>query len=337
MSSDERAGATLRAVHALERRPTSAHEVEKAVLFRIANGTYAPEERLPTCEQFARELGVNKNTVSKAYRLLAGRGYLRTTAGRGTFVVKRPGPSEPGTALQDVSSLLTLVVQEAKLAGVDREQFQRLVDETTSRYYVRTSLRVGFIECNHVDATTLSRDLQLALQHPVEPLLLADVTAAPERYLQAYDILAVNLSHLVVVEEHLLRARKPGSAEIVALLMPPDPESLTHVARLRGGTKLGIVCDLAGTLQALGGMASAYNPGVHVTGALTTDREAVRRLVAEVDVILVTPSANEQLLAYHPRVPLIGVSFKVDERSIQQLVECLQAKMRRGAATPLAV
>lgn len=319
----------------LERRPTSAHDVEKAILFRLADGTYLPESRLPTCERFAAELGVNKNTVSKAYRSLASRGYLRTTAGRGTFVIKRPTSANPASAVADVSSLLALAVQEAKLAGVDRDQFQRMVDETTARYYDRGSLRVGFIECNHLDATTLSRDLQVALSHPVEPLMIEDVTADPDRYMRDFDILSVNLSHLVVVEEGLRQAQRPGGAEIVALLLPPDPDSLTQVARLKPGTKLGIVCDLAGTLQSLSGLISGYNPHVRVSGSLTTDDRAVRKLVRESDVILVTPSAQEHLLTFNPRVPLIGVTFRVDERSIQQLSERLQSRLRREL--PVAV
>lgn len=313
------------------RRPTSAHEVEKAILFRIANGTYPQNSRLPTCEQFADELGVNKNTVSKAYRALAGRGYLRTTAGRGTFVMKRPGATDPKRAVADISSLLALVVQEAKLAGIDREQFQALVDETTARYYERTRLRVGFIECNTLDATVLSRDLQVALNIPIEPLMLDDVTAAPERYLSTYDILAVNLSHLVVVEDHLRRAEGPDSAEIVALMLPPDPESLTQVARLKPGTRLGIVCDLPGTLQSLGGLVGGYNPGVQVLGALTGDERALRKVVKEAEVILVTPSAQEELLTHNPRVPLIGTQFRVDERSVQLLAERVAARMRTPA------
>jgi len=160
---------------------TTAHELEKAILVRIAAGTYAPNSRLPTCEQLAAELGVNKNTVSKAYRALAGRGFVRTSAGRGTFVLMRPVKSvqDPSVALAELSSLLALVVQEAKLAGLGREQFQEVVDQITARYYDRAT-RVGFVECNRLDASTLSRDLQVALGVPVEPLLIEDVLAAPE-------------------------------------------------------------------------------------------------------------------------------------------------------------
>jgi GntR family transcriptional regulator len=114
---------------------TTAHEVEKTVLLRLAGGAYSSDSRLPTCEQFAAELGVNKNTVSKAYRALATRGYLRATAGRGTFVVKRPAGVDASAALEELTSLVELVVQEAKLAGLDREQFRALVEQISARYY----------------------------------------------------------------------------------------------------------------------------------------------------------------------------------------------------------
>jgi len=76
------------------RRPTNWADVERALLFRLANGQYSQQRRLPTCEELAAELGVNKNTINKAYRSLVGRGFLRTIQGRGTFVVKRPSPRE---------------------------------------------------------------------------------------------------------------------------------------------------------------------------------------------------------------------------------------------------
>lgn len=311
---------------------TTAHELERAILFRIAGGTYAQNTRLPTCEQLAAELGVNKNTVSKAYRALAARGYLRTTAGRGTFVMKRPVKTYPdaSSTVAELSSLLALVVQEAKLAGLGRQQFQEVVEQITARYYDRTTQRVGFVECNRLDATTLSRDLQLALGVPVEPLLIEDVLAEPERHMVTYDILAVNLSHLVLVEDGLQSARAGDGAEIVALLLPPDPDSLTLVARLSAGTRLGIVCDLRGTLQTVTGMVGAFNPGLRISGALTRDDRALRKLIRSVDLVLVTPSATETLTAYQPHVPLISVSFKVDERSVQQLAARIAARARRA-------
>ena len=74
------------------RRPVTWSEVERAILLRIARKEYTPGQQIPTCEALAAELGANKNTVSKAYRSLAQRGYLLTRAGFGTFISRRPAP-----------------------------------------------------------------------------------------------------------------------------------------------------------------------------------------------------------------------------------------------------
>ncbi len=317
------------------RRPTSWADVEKAVLFRIASGVYAPEQQLPSCEQLAAEVGANKNTVSKAYRSLAERGYLRTRAGSGTFVARRPARAESSRAVADVTSLLALVVQEAKLAGLQRQQFEALLAETVARFYDPVRPRVGFIDCNRLDATTLSRDLQVALSHPIEPLLIDEVVARPAHYMAGFHILAMNLSHLAEVEQVLRRAVPTGGAEIIGLLVPTDPESLTQVARLRPGTRLGIVCDLDPTLQALSGLVRGYNPAIQATGCLTGDEAGLRRLLDEVDVVLMTPSAGERVRSLEPRIPLIAVSFKPDERSVQQLGALIAAEARRDAESML--
>jgi DNA-binding transcriptional regulator YhcF (GntR family) len=315
------------------RRPTSWMDVEKAILLRIVRGVYAPEAQLPSCEQFAAEVGANKNTVSKAYRSLAERGYLRTRAGSGTFVARRPSRTDPDAdperAIADIANLLVLVVQEAKMAGLQRQQFVTLCDETIARFYDPVRPRVGYIDCNRLDTTTLSRDLQVALSHPVEPLLIDDVVAHPEQYMSNFHILATNLSHLAAVEQVLRGAVPTGGAEIIGMLVPTDPESLTQVARLRPGTRLGIVCDLDATLQALGGLVRGYNPGIQATACLSDDDAALRQMLESIDVLLVTPSASARVRDCEPRVPLIEVSFKPDERSVQQLGTLIAAQARR--------
>jgi hypothetical protein len=129
----------------------------------------------------------------------------------------------------------------------------------------------------------------------------------------------MNLSHLGAVEQVLRGTVPSGGAEIIGLLVPTDPESLTQVARLRPGTHLGVVCDLTATLEALGGLVRGYNPGIEVSRCLSDDEIALRRLLDQADVLLVTPSASARVRACEPSAPIIEVSFKPDERSVQQL------------------
>lgn len=62
----------------------------------IESGALRPGEQLPPVRDLAERLGVNFNTVARAYRRLADRGHLETRRGRGTVV--RPGPQDQATA-----------------------------------------------------------------------------------------------------------------------------------------------------------------------------------------------------------------------------------------------
>jgi DNA-binding transcriptional regulator YhcF (GntR family) len=186
--------------HADAKRSVAWSQIERAILLRIARKEYAPGQQIPTCEALAAELGANKNTVSKAYRSLAERGYVLTRAGFGTFVSKRPLRVRLDRTLDDITGLLSLAVQEAKLSGLTQAQFGRFVDDVVTRAYGHAGPRIGFIECNRRDAIMLSRDLQLAVAHPIEPLLIDAVLRDPDRFLDEYSILAVNFTHLSAIE-----------------------------------------------------------------------------------------------------------------------------------------
>jgi len=305
----------------MKSRPSvSWSQIERAILLRIARNEYSPGQRIPTCEALAAEFGANKNTVSKAYRSLAQRGYLLTRAGFGTFISRRPVRVSLDSGIEDITGLLSLAVQEAKLRGLGQAQFEKFVDDVVAQGYGHSGPRIGFIECNRHDATTLSRDLQVAISHPIEPLLIDDVVADPHRFLSEYDILAVNITHLSAVEATIvsLRARSVR-ATVIGMHIPIDPDSLLRVARLRAGTRVGIVCDLKQTLGSLKGMVEGYNPALTVDGCLSRERGAVRRLLKASDVLLMTPSAAGRMRIADSQIPIVTLAFRVDARSIEQL------------------
>jgi DNA-binding transcriptional regulator YhcF (GntR family) len=317
------------------RRAVSWSQIERAILLRIAHGEYLPGERIPSCEALAAEFGANKNTVNRAYQSLVRQGYLLTRPGFGTYISRRPVKIDVDGESKDIRGLLALAVQEAKLGGLDRAAFGRLVDEVARQGYANAGPRVGFIECNRHDATTLSRDLQTALSHPIEPLLMDEVIAEPGRFVRDYDILAVNLSHLQAIEAAMRGQR--GAAEVVGMHIPIDPESLTTVVRFRAGTRVGIVCDLQQTLVSLTAMVQAYNPRLQVDGGLTRDRARLRTLLASSDVLLVTPSAAERLRGRASQVPVVSLAFRPDTRSVEQLSSMIAgagAKNARPSSMP---
>ena len=60
-------------------------EIERYVALSILK----PEEQIPSIRDMATELGVNPNTVKKAYSILESRGVISTYSTKGTFISKK--------------------------------------------------------------------------------------------------------------------------------------------------------------------------------------------------------------------------------------------------------
>jgi GntR family transcriptional regulator len=80
-------------------------QIHEQVLVQIACGLLKPHQQLPGIRSMAIDLGINPNTVMKAYVELEREGFIYSLAGKGSFV------SEPS---MDVS-----VLRKEKLAEIE--------------------------------------------------------------------------------------------------------------------------------------------------------------------------------------------------------------------------
>jgi DNA-binding transcriptional regulator YhcF (GntR family) len=89
----------------------------------IVDGRIGFGERLPPARGLADDLGINVNTVLRAYRILRDEEFIELHPGRGATVAKRLGHH---TAL---AGAIHDLVDEAMLNGVDRAALLALVRE----------------------------------------------------------------------------------------------------------------------------------------------------------------------------------------------------------------
>ncbi|MGL5701792.1 MAG: GntR family transcriptional regulator, partial [Cetobacterium sp.] len=64
-------------------------EIYNFIKENIDNGTYPPEEKIPSENQLKDIFSVSRNTVRKAIELLSSNGYLSSVHGKGVFVIKK--------------------------------------------------------------------------------------------------------------------------------------------------------------------------------------------------------------------------------------------------------
>ena len=103
--------------------PVPLHEQAAAQIRRaIAEGQAKAGERLPPAMDLAAALGVNRNTVLRALRLLREEGLLEFRRGRGVTVTGTP---EQGTMLAQARELLA----QAQRYGYGRDDLIKLITD----------------------------------------------------------------------------------------------------------------------------------------------------------------------------------------------------------------
>ena len=61
-------------------------QIVRQIQHGVRNGVLAAGTPLPSVRQLAADLGLNRNTVARAYKMLEERGVIRTAGRKGTFV-----------------------------------------------------------------------------------------------------------------------------------------------------------------------------------------------------------------------------------------------------------
>ena len=86
-----------------------------------------PNEQLPTVRALAQELGVNPNTVQKAYQMLERDGVIYSVTGRGSFISPDHSPLKQRRSL--ARDKLVAALEEALDTGIAVEEIHTLVEE----------------------------------------------------------------------------------------------------------------------------------------------------------------------------------------------------------------
>jgi len=315
-----------------EQRRTSVRDVEQTILSRIARGDYPVGQRLPSCERLGRQLGANKNTVSKAYQALAAKGYTVSTPGRGTFVTGQASGAWGKNMQAEIMTRLSEVMAQGATMGISANELETLAQAAIRARFRRAEPRIGYVDCNRTDARELARELGLALATTIEPLVVADVP--PARSADSFNLLAVNIAHLRAVRSRLGRVDGAGQSQIVPMLVMPTADTVTTVAELAAGTRLLILSDTEEVLHTLEGVARGVNPAIHVSGLLSSSPR-LEDVLASVDAVLVTRTAQRRLGRDLRASAVIVASFRLDEQSVLELAgrrTALQQAQLAGAS-----
>ncbi len=291
---------------------TTTEEIKRSLIHKILIGQYPVGGTLPSCRELAAELGINRNTASKIYQELGREGLVKIVRGRGVVVVRqRAAGNAPAPSVREH---LLAAAREAKLLGMEREAFMQQAVEVVDSLYQRQRPAVAFVECNEQDAVSLSRELEADLGVPVQPVLLTALERSPSAVIAEYDIVTTTLYHLMAVT----RAMAGAVDRVVAVHAPPDPDALLEIARLEPHARIGIICAQATTQQYLASAVGMVHHG-DVRTYLLGDKESLRSLEGQTDILVDVPSCHKEVKRLFPRLPILTVGFHIDPKSLAPL------------------
>lgn len=88
----------------------------------IAGKVLVPGDKLPSVRKLSRQLGVNPNTVARAYQELEREGIIRTTRGIGAFVGKSTLKVSPQQRWELINRILDYLFTEAYHLQYSKEE-----------------------------------------------------------------------------------------------------------------------------------------------------------------------------------------------------------------------
>jgi GntR family transcriptional regulator len=200
-------------------------QIVEQIRFLAESGGLPAGERLPPVRQLADNLGVNRNTVVKAYARLRELGLIETRGASGTVIATPPAPMTPAPTLRDA-------VLAALHGGMTPEQVR------DAAYAIARQgsgeVRAVFVECNEERAQAFSKELSDRLHIGVRPRLLTELDAVTADV----DLVITTFFHLAKVREWARAGQR--EVETVAIVVAPHIRTLMKVAGLPAGARVGV-------------------------------------------------------------------------------------------------
>ncbi|HEY3367338.1 MAG TPA: GntR family transcriptional regulator [Symbiobacteriaceae bacterium] len=206
-------------------------QLKAHVKYQIMAGTLRPGDQLPPLRDLAAGLGINLNTVVRAFGELEAEGYLYSRPGKGVFVADEfPGQGH-GAALR---SLLAGVLGPAREWGMTPEEIAMalLACGQLARAPKAVSHRLLLVAGSRAQLRRLQGELEAVLPVMVEPALPEEL---PEKVrVQDYGAVACTLFHQADCRHCL-----PG-ATVVPLAGSAAREIYARLDSLEPGTPVAV-------------------------------------------------------------------------------------------------
>ena len=261
-------------------------QLKDQIRYAISVGELRPGDALPSIRELETELGVNRNTIRRAYLELQGEGTLTIRQGRKAEVAAKP-PRPRRASRSRAEMLARRMVQDAEAEGFDGIWFAPVFGQAAAEHDARYP-KFAFIECSQYQADDFASATGVAWGRRVVGIdlhrLREDIDLLPP---STQDVLTTHW-HFAEVER-LLRRRVKAVQDVSVRLSQTFYDGARRLSGLKTGLILRDPESLAGYREMVREHGKAKGD---VPVALMGEREALVLMDALEGVVYTTPCRN---------------------------------------------
>lgn len=286
----------------------------------IKKGTLVSGQQLPTVQEMTAQLGIARGTIKRAYDELEIAGLVEKAQGRGTFVRYQPenSASRKEQAMAAIDSMLDSL-EDMGLSAAEINIFLNL--KLRERSEKEAYVKVALVECNPENLSQLSEQLRHINGIDLYSFMLDSIKQYPYQLGEDFDLIVTTSSHAEYLEGIL-----PVRKKLARIALRPSARFLSHVIKLRPGTKLGIIGSSKRFTELLYDTCKTYAEDVILKEPMmfSTDNE-LSAYLKDVSTVLVPKyfekhfgtGAAERLRKF--KGELIDCYFEMDEGSLMYI------------------
>lgn len=273
-------------------------QIRGQLLSAIYCGKIQEGDRLPPMRELSEDLGVNYKTIRKVYLRLAEERLIEIVRGSGAFLKKRSGEDTyEDMRRRAIFKLLGEVSEKARHLGLSDRSFARLLDGYLTGENLKP-LRLAVVD-HEEEALVFARELQARIKADVQPVPLSDEPTEEEREkLAQCDYLLTTSWHM----DDVRRLAEEYDKKVVEI--KPSHQIYTEVLSAARDRNVGIVIQDERTMHASWEIfMNIYHPTTQKKFWIAPiEREdLVEKIVAEADVIFVSPMCWDEMRRRTPR------------------------------------
>ncbi len=114
----------------LEGKAPIYEQLYNGIAQMISSERLQPDEKLPAVREVAKQLGINPNTVQKAYAQLEQAGLIYSMPAKGSYVAQKTNAAAALRA--EAVKRLETALRDARKSGIQKQELDELADKIWS-------------------------------------------------------------------------------------------------------------------------------------------------------------------------------------------------------------